>query len=367
MTLTPEQLALRRTGITATDMAAILGVHPYRSAIDVWAEKRGEAPPFEGNARTKWGSLLEPVIRSDYAERHGVHVQDSTTLVHPRHPWQMATPDGLVFEGGATAPSRGLEIKCHTIHLAHAYGAPGSDEVPHHELVQCAWGMAVTGLQRWDLVAFIDGQVTDYVLARDEDLVAMMVEAAERFRRDCLDGGAMPDPDGSEAYSDHLLRRWPTNGDEIVAADPALLAEVETLRVARADVRNAEARVERASQAIKAAIGDRAGLAWDGGKITWRRSKATRSTDWRGIAEHLLGGLAQGATADRARAVLASMGPDFWLEHGGHAVTAGELAALLAVPDRAEILEDFTTEKPGNRPFVVPRSWSTDTNTTGEI
>jgi predicted phage-related endonuclease len=62
MSLTPAQVAERRSAMTATDLAALSGQHPHRSPVNVWEEKVGLAPPFAGTDRTKWGELLEPVV-----------------------------------------------------------------------------------------------------------------------------------------------------------------------------------------------------------------------------------------------------------------------------------------------------------------
>lgn len=45
----PEWLAYRRTGIGASEVGSVLGVCPWKSPVDVWLEKMGRVPPFEGN------------------------------------------------------------------------------------------------------------------------------------------------------------------------------------------------------------------------------------------------------------------------------------------------------------------------------
>lgn len=54
----------RRNYITASDIPAIAGLDPYRTAADVWAEKVGLAPPFEGNEATAIGTAAEPAIQT---------------------------------------------------------------------------------------------------------------------------------------------------------------------------------------------------------------------------------------------------------------------------------------------------------------
>ena len=122
MTLSPEQIARRREGISASEMAAIVGLDPYRSPIDVFLDKTGRAAPFAGNERTHWGNLLEDPIRNDYATRRGLLVTVPGTLDHPTLPWAKATPDGVCYMPDSAYPCRGLEIKTHSFRVAHLYG-----------------------------------------------------------------------------------------------------------------------------------------------------------------------------------------------------------------------------------------------------
>ena len=52
----------RQRYIGGSDVAAIAGLSPYRTALDVYAEKKGLAAPFEGNEFTYWGKELEDVV-----------------------------------------------------------------------------------------------------------------------------------------------------------------------------------------------------------------------------------------------------------------------------------------------------------------
>lgn len=326
--LSSDQLAQRRAGISATDVAAIVGLHPYSSAIDVWLDKTGRKPPFVGNDRTKWGHLLEPQIRDDYAERRGLRVEVPGTLDHPEVEWAKATPDGVCYAPGRAVPANGLEIKTHSLRVAHWYGEPGTDAVPAHELIQCQWGMFVTGLEAWDLVAFIDGQPQDYRISRDDELIGMLRERAERFLLDHVRADAAPDPDGSASYGKYLITRFPQRDEaflKVEAGDP-LLDTISALRVARGHSEHYDEVVERLTQQLKLACGELAGVEYldEGGKrerITYRASKGTRRTNWEGAFRELL--------------------------------------ARVPTPVNAEqIIENQTETYPGTRRFVVPRSWS---------
>jgi putative phage-type endonuclease len=365
MSLSPDQLHRRLAGITATDVAAICGVHPQRSAISVWMEKRGEAPPWVDTDRTIWGDILEAPVRADYARRHGVRVEEPGTLEHPDAPWMMATPDGVAYPVGGTDPMNGIEIKCHTIRLAHLYGAPGTDEVPPHELAQCAWNMAVTGLVRWDLVAFIDNQPREFVIDRDDEVIEGLRERAERFLVDNVRGGVPPDPDGSDAYDDWLKARWTKNtGDLIdIDADPDLLAMLSRGKAIREEEAALDDELQALKQALKARIGDKAGLTWrDDGrdlKLTWKRSKPTKRVDHAGMARDAWQGAALIASGHRADVATIATG----LRAAGDVATRDRAAALLEklhaalVEIGARSETGYTTEIPGNRPLTWPRTW----------
>lgn len=390
MSLSPEQIENRRDGITATDVAAVVGVHPYKSAVDVWAEKTGQAQPFDGNTRTKWGEILEPVIRADYEERKGVRVETRGTLSHPDHPWMKATPDGLVYVGNDNEPDRGLEIKCHTMHLAYLYGAPGSDEVPQYELCQVSWGMGVTSLRRWDLVAFIDGQPADYVIDRDQELIDMLRERAERFRRDHVLANVPPPPDGSAAYTSWLNARH--TSDNALAAlvsiegDTEAMRDVERLRTLRDEIHALETHEGLVVQSLKARIGDHAGISWPNGKpapskgknmgvrpvdkITWKKSKDSTGSDYRTALETLrtraqLVASVHSENAQRAIVALDKLAEQYFANTRA-SITGKEirttLEALLSLADHAAHAHPIETVRTGSRSFIVPRHWKQTSN-----
>ncbi len=52
----------RHKFIGGSDVAAILGINPYKTSYEVWEEKKHGIKTFEGNAATEWGTKLEPLI-----------------------------------------------------------------------------------------------------------------------------------------------------------------------------------------------------------------------------------------------------------------------------------------------------------------
>lgn len=328
MTLSPDQIARRKQGITATDVAPIVGLDPWRSAIDVWLDKTGRKPAFVGNEATHWGNLLEPTIRDDYAQRRRVRVEVPGTLEHPCVSWALATPDGICYAHGASAPSNGLEIKTHTSRVADLYGEQGTDEVPRHELIQCMWNMYVSGLDSWDLIAFIDNRPRDYRIRRDDHLIELLADESERFLINHVQRDVAPEPDGSAGYDKYLALRWPRSNGDILSVndDKVALSALAQLRLARERMATCEREVDALVQQIKLVIGQHDGVQWiESGKqrkLTYK-SCETHRTDWAGAFAELITQLK-------------------------------EPEATLA----KRLVEQHTTTSEGARRFVVPRAWS---------
>ena len=67
-----DWLKERMAGIGGSDAAAVMGLSKWKTPLDVFLEKRGEiATDFVDSEPMKWGRLLEPVVRQEYAERSG--------------------------------------------------------------------------------------------------------------------------------------------------------------------------------------------------------------------------------------------------------------------------------------------------------
>lgn len=102
---TPEWLALRLTKLSATDIAAILGISPYKSSHDLWLDKHGKGKPFISNPAVVRGQKMEPLLREWYEELKGESYAPAV-VIHPTESWAMASLDGINKSG-----SRLLEVK----------------------------------------------------------------------------------------------------------------------------------------------------------------------------------------------------------------------------------------------------------------
>lgn len=189
--LTDEQLALRRTGVTGTDLPVILGLSPWRTPFDVWLDKQGKGATVDVSEDMERGIFFEPGARQWYAHRtKAVRVEEPGTVVSARNPLVIATPDGVpVFADGER---RCLEIKMPSPNAQREWGEPGTDAVPEHYLVQGLWELAATDFQRVDFFAVLDGKPCIFTVHRDAELEGVLIQRAEKWWRDHVVTGKPP-------------------------------------------------------------------------------------------------------------------------------------------------------------------------------
>ena len=158
-----EWLAKRRTGISGTDVSAILGINPWASPLDVWLDKRGQAEPRAESMAMKLGNLLEPVVATLYADETGAELVDPGFLRHPSRDWHIGTPDRITVDGTL------IEIK--TAERADGWGEPETAEIPDHYWLQCQHQLEVVASHRpetetcWVFVLIGQGDFRRYRIA----------------------------------------------------------------------------------------------------------------------------------------------------------------------------------------------------------
>lgn len=270
--LTASQTQARRSGLGGSDAAAVLGVHPYRSPLDVYLDKLGLAAPFEGNEATRWGDLLEDVIAREYAERTGQNIaRTDAALRHPKHEWMLANPDRIIV-----GRSKGVEIKNVGARSAHRYG-DGPEDCAEEHICQSAWYMAVTDTDEWDIAVLVGGQrLRIYTIRRDLELEQLMIEAGERFWFGHVQAGVLPPVDGSESFKRYLAARYPRDTRPLRAASAEEAEWMRELAAVHGQRDEAEARAAMLENRLKSSMGDAGGIFADERKITWKADKNGR-------------------------------------------------------------------------------------------
>lgn len=284
-------LAERQAGIGGSDVAAILGLSPWASAVDVYLSKVEPVEDRDLGEPAYWGNVLEKVVADEYTLRTGRPAWSvNATLRVPSMPWLLANIDRAVGEkadvldGRLVGADGILECKTASAFKSSDWGRDGDDdEVPVHYAAQCMHYLAVTGLDWCDVACLIGGQrfVTKRI-NRDEDTIAAMIaKVADFWHQHVL--ARVPPPPTSAA---DVLRLYPQDdGAAVEAGEQALLAYNQAVAL-RQQIEALETELEGHTEALKLALGPCAALTLDGKPIvTWKAAKASARTDWKALAE----------------------------------------------------------------------------------
>ena len=297
----PGQKLRRRAGLGGSDIAAIFGLSPFASPIDVYLDKTGrdtEPEPERDDAQKRRGNILEPAIANWYADEEGVRVvtlEPSELPLTGEVSWAMASPDRLVVQKGDTRNvwsilqgglERGLEVK--TARSMEGWGDAGTDVIPVEKYLQCVWYMYVLDVDRWDVAVYFPMYDTfrTYTILRDRSIEARVVDHATSWWRVHIVGDTPPTVDGSAAAGRWLLdqHRIPTKPER--EATPEEIALAEQLKQVRTIRKAAQVNEALLANQLKATIGEAHGIHGSFGAIAWGPVKGASRVDVKLLAEN---------------------------------------------------------------------------------
>lgn len=287
---------LRRTGLGGSEIGVLFGVDPYRDEFSLWLDKRGDLPPAEPSGRMIVGKYLERGILDLYAYQTGRKLDYcDETMLHPERPWQIYTADALCRD-----EQRGVDAKCVSWDQRSHWGA-GLDVVPDHYQFQAMWYMSAFDYEHWDIAAFFGSDMPRiYEIVRDREAERIILARAEQWWRKYIVGDEQPPIDGSSEASVWLKQMYPAHRpSSIRTAEPAECDLLDHYVSTVIELKQLSGKRKRLENQIKKAIGNDEGLRWEGGRLTWRRSRDSARIDWRALAEALLGVYVRDADADR--------------------------------------------------------------------
>jgi putative phage-type endonuclease len=282
-----EWLARRKQGLGGTDVAAIVGVNPYRAPFDVYCEKMGLVDAQPPNDQMEYGRHNEAFALRLYRKYSG---HDNTLTLgrrlfhHSDIPLWLGTPDAIVPHGGPGVEAKTASYYQQKLH----WGEPGTDEVPDWYRIQVEWYMPLVSRDVFDFAAWFAGTNFEmYRVTREEVLLEQLAEAAKRFWRDHI-LAQHPPPMGAGAAAEAYLRKmFPTELSMAREATPDEEAALMQLWQARATTTTAQQIEDALENQVKALIGEAAGIEGRLFRALWKRTKDGTSVNWKAIAREL--------------------------------------------------------------------------------
>lgn len=228
-----EFLARRRSGIGGSDIAAVCGLSPWRSPLDVYFDKIGETPepeepaPKGPRAALYWGTVLEDVIARAYMEWTGHRVvRYSRLLRNPAAPWEIGDIDRLVIDDGAKIAAkprgeiickRGLEIKTSRMR-GEEWGEEGTDQIPVWYFAQVQWYMALApSIEVFDVVVLFGGSdLALYTVPRNDTTIGQLRRAGAFFWHENVEKRIPPE---ASNYAEEVMLHPEAKFSEVVVTE----------------------------------------------------------------------------------------------------------------------------------------------------
>lgn len=189
MSLTPEQIEIRSTGVGGSEAPAACGLSPYEQTVELYLRKIGEAPQKDETEEMLFGTCIEHGGIEFWSKLNGIPVKHPMPIArHPEYQFILATPDGEISE------SEGLEFKSMNWRIAKQVDEYGLAEICPQYVLQAQQQMAVMGWSCVRLVALVERKVREWPIERNDRLIRLMI-------------------DRESVFWDHVQRRVPPDVD----------------------------------------------------------------------------------------------------------------------------------------------------------
>lgn len=262
----------RRQGIGGSDIAAIIGVSKFKTALDVYLSKTTDQPEQQGE-HLYWGHALEnPIIDRFVQDTGALVIRQPETRQHPDYEWAIANADALIMNGDTIEAI--LEIKTSSAFKSREWGADDTDEVPIEYIAQVQWYMWIYNLQEAYIAALIGGnQYRQYHITRDDELIAMLAEKAQAFWQNHVIPRIPPEPqDGADAQ-----KLYPRDNGDTAEADSDTLTAYAELRELKAQEKELKAQIAAKEDLLKIKIGNYSAMQANGNTLfTWKAQSSSR-------------------------------------------------------------------------------------------
>lgn len=281
----------RKKGIGGSDVAAIMGLSPWRTPAEVWLEKTGRAAPQDLSDRphVQRGVDLEAFVGEQFKKRHGdMRVRRVNAVCQSiERPWAQASLDYECAElsGNITREWGVLEIK------TSRNDADWADGIPVYYMTQVQHYLSVTGRSyAWVAVQFDSDwlwEYREYRIERDEEDIAAIDAAVDTFWHDYVEKDVMPVLVGTAGEAKGLTDLYAHPSSESVTdTDADTLQLVSDYQDAADREKKAKADKQKVSTLLMAKVGDHKALYTDTTKVLWVRTDAKRFDEKRFAADH---------------------------------------------------------------------------------
>jgi putative phage-type endonuclease len=178
MPITEQQRIERRKSLGSSDMAAVLGLDPWKNAHDVWLDKTGQIEDLKENEAMRAGTEFEDGVLN-WAEKEELGELERNVTVPAIGFPIVSNLDAKIIKNG-----RPVEAKTSGLFgpLMAGWGDAGSDVVPDHIIVQTHVHMLCTDREVCYVPTFLGGRgFVMYYVYRDKDVLDAIMDKSIEF------------------------------------------------------------------------------------------------------------------------------------------------------------------------------------------
>ena len=307
----------RKKGIGGSDVAAVLGLNPWRTPLDVFNEKTAETVDDKPQSEAAhFGTILEDVVADEFARRTGFKVArfNKTLTQNPGcHTggvgWARANLDRVIVNPAiaktvrfTSEASHALQAKCFTRGLwlttdailecktASAYASdlwgPSQEaeiragevvtehKIPIYYETQVQWYLGLTGANVCYVAVLIGGNdFRIYAVKPDKELFEAIAAKCWAFWSGHVLTG---EPPAATSVED-VKKLFARDSGEMVEATNEVATTIGELRTVKARIKELKDEQEALEQSLIVALGERTGFLIGGEKaVTYKAQTVNR-------------------------------------------------------------------------------------------
>lgn len=281
-----EWLAVRRSGIGGSDAAAIAGMSPWSTALDVYNDKvLGIAKQFDSSAEQRlWiGHEIEPIMRKRFTLDIGFDVEQRHAVFQSaRWPVALANIDGWL-------PGKEAIWECKTTNARNAHH--WEHGVPEWYACQVHHYMYVMDVRAAWVTVLIGGQEIRHYEVEYNPMLETLILDAEKIFWKMVEDKAPPKQhkdESSEAYASALKATFQSaSSSQRILLPKEFEDKAESIATIQVQIAGLEETKVRLENEIKLAMGpsEIAELP-SGKKITWKAQKGRNSANLSELEAH---------------------------------------------------------------------------------
>lgn len=258
-----EQFLLdRKTGIGGSDIAAIMGLNPWRSALDVYNDKISTTIELIDSPQLSRGRKLEKYILEEYTDHTGQELEVDLPMMRDKeYPF-------LIGHSDAKIKDKNILVE------AKSVGSSSSlwqNIIPPYYKTQVAHYAAIADCEFVDVPVLFDRwEYAQYTYYRDESYEKTLRTAAIDFWHNHVLKQVPPEPQNM----DGLKKLYPRANAKAIQADDSLKTAIADLNKLVMDQKTVDMKINNVKSHIMRCMEDNETIEDEHGKsmILWRNS-----------------------------------------------------------------------------------------------